>query len=1037
MGLRRASFKEFATFTLLLLCVSGAIPALAQNTIKVPTDQPTIQSAINAAHTGDTVLVAPGTYYENIDFKGKGITVTSSDGAVKTIIDGRAAPAVGTVNFTSGELRTSIISNFTIQNGGIGTAASWASGGVYINNAAPTVLNNVITSNGCSNVTVLGRGALVQGNTISNALNNNYFRCPAQGTAVLVEGNTSVGPYTRTEVIGNIIENNTQGLCAGGITIAASEGTLVQSNVIRNNKSEACAGGIATNNTDAVSIVQNLVYGNSGAQIDNAGGIGVSAPFIGLTNFVGLIAGNTIFNNTMTGATLGESATELNLSGYTSRYIVVNNIIVGSSVTIPAVNCSVDYNSLNITPPVFDHNDIYNSSSHSMAYGGACPDQTGSYGNISADPRFNSPSSSDFHLLLSSSAIDAGNNSAPQMPSTDLDGVLRVQDATGKGYSIVDMGAYEVPASPEISPTTITLVPSTFTPAVCSGLALTASVNSTAGIPQGPVQLFIDQSPTPYATLNTDSNGRVTFTVQLTTPNVHSFIASYAGTPPFTPATSVNVYINATSSGPCPGLPTTTTLTVSPNPANALQPVTLTATVTGSGATIPTGTVTFYDGASPLFTAATLDPNGIASYVATTLTGGNHILKAIYNGNTTLASSTSPNVSETIQFLPSTTTLSISPSPSAALQPVTATVQVDPMTSAPYAPLLCLCTVTVTITGLPPNVAPSYTLPVHNGIATFNFGLGFSAGTYTFTAAFSGSAAFSPSKSVTVQDVVVQAPTAISLTASPNPVTQHQPVNLTAAITAPVSATVSTGLITFFDGATPIASAPFGSTGLTPVSQLSNTATVTISTSTLSAGTHLITASYAGSVNFLPATSAPLTLIIQPQDYTLTTPPALTIKTEHHLATTVTLTSIGSFTDFITLACTNLPAYGTCTFDKSTLQLLADGTATAKLTIDTDAVLYYAQSRHQPISPRRALTTLATLLPIGLLSLAATRRRRLPRLLTILFLLSTIPATLTLSGCSGKYPGSTAPGTYTIQITSSGATTGLTHTATINLTVTP
>ena len=105
---------------------------------------------------------------------------------------------------------------------------------------------------------------------------------------------------------------------------------------------------------------------------------------------------------------------------------------------------------------------------------------------------------------------------------------------------------------------------------------------------------------------------------------------------------------------------------------------------------------------------------------------------------------------------------------------------------------------------------------------------------------------------------------------------------------------------------------------------------------------------------------------------------------------------------------------------------------TAKLTIDTDAVLYYARSQPQPTS-RRTQTTLATLLPIGLLTLAATRRRRH---LTLLFLLSTIPATLSLSGCSGKYPASTTPGTYTIQVTSAGNTTGLTHSTPITLTVT-
>ncbi len=55
--------------------------------INVPGDQPTIQAGIDVAVNGDDVVVAPGTYFETINFLGKAITLRSSDGPEVTIID--------------------------------------------------------------------------------------------------------------------------------------------------------------------------------------------------------------------------------------------------------------------------------------------------------------------------------------------------------------------------------------------------------------------------------------------------------------------------------------------------------------------------------------------------------------------------------------------------------------------------------------------------------------------------------------------------------------------------------------------------------------------------------------------------------------------------------------------------------------------------------------------------------------------------------------------------------------------------------------
>ena len=77
-------------FIFIFTFILFAVPSLAiADTIIVPDDYTTIQGAIDAAVDGDTVLVKPGTYVENISFKGKAITVTSEQGVDVTVIDGR------------------------------------------------------------------------------------------------------------------------------------------------------------------------------------------------------------------------------------------------------------------------------------------------------------------------------------------------------------------------------------------------------------------------------------------------------------------------------------------------------------------------------------------------------------------------------------------------------------------------------------------------------------------------------------------------------------------------------------------------------------------------------------------------------------------------------------------------------------------------------------------------------------------------------------------------------------------------------------
>ena len=62
-------------------------PVVANGLIlHVPAEYSTIQAAVDASSSGDTVLVAPGEYVGDVDMGGKLITLRSSDGATKTTI---------------------------------------------------------------------------------------------------------------------------------------------------------------------------------------------------------------------------------------------------------------------------------------------------------------------------------------------------------------------------------------------------------------------------------------------------------------------------------------------------------------------------------------------------------------------------------------------------------------------------------------------------------------------------------------------------------------------------------------------------------------------------------------------------------------------------------------------------------------------------------------------------------------------------------------------------------------------------------------
>lgn len=125
---------------------------LIADTIKVPQDIQTIQTAIDSSSNGDTVLVSPGTYIENVNFNGKSIALgslflTTGDTTYisQTIIDGNQQGCV--VVLESGEDSTTVISRFTITNG-YSYLDSLRGGGITcVNSSAATLTNLLVKEN--------------------------------------------------------------------------------------------------------------------------------------------------------------------------------------------------------------------------------------------------------------------------------------------------------------------------------------------------------------------------------------------------------------------------------------------------------------------------------------------------------------------------------------------------------------------------------------------------------------------------------------------------------------------------------------------------------------------------------------------------------------------------------------------------------------------------------------------------------------------------------------------------------------------------
>jgi parallel beta-helix repeat protein len=264
------------------MCAGFAFFTSSATVINIPADYPTIQQGIDISFDGDTVLVQPGTYYENINFNGHNVTLGSlflpSQDTIyisQTIIDGDTLESV--VTFNNGENPNAIITGFTIQNG-----FSMYGGGITCLSSNPTICNNIIYGNSaeadgggiyCDDSDPAISRNLIGGNSVYDGAGGGIYCW--NNSSPIISGNTISGnssnngggiccsPFSAPVITGNVIRYNSAapGGYGGGIFSLASN-PRISNNVIYNNIASSWlfgyGGGICVSEGSAM-IVNNTI----------------------------------------------------------------------------------------------------------------------------------------------------------------------------------------------------------------------------------------------------------------------------------------------------------------------------------------------------------------------------------------------------------------------------------------------------------------------------------------------------------------------------------------------------------------------------------------------------------------------------------------------------------------------------------------------------------------------------------------------------------------------------------------------------------
>jgi hypothetical protein len=361
-------------------------------------DFPTIQAAVNAATAGDTVLLADGVFTgsgnRDIDFGGKDLTVASEslDNTVCTIVCGGslAEPHRG-FHFHSGETRASVVRGISIDGGYAYDALveQNGGGGIRIDGASPTIQDCYIGDCAASGPVAIGGGVSIVNGADPFLLQCGIALCDGLGYG------GGVGIFNANATIsGCWLVGNTASAVGGGLYVQNAYASEVEYCQFYENIAGA-GGGVRIGGSSLV--LEHCYFQGNEAN-------GPPSPEDG--GGAALLSGGGLLN-----CTVVDNSTTGSGGGVLCKYadgVILTNCIIADNTDGGGVACYQADDAMALSCC-----DVWGNAEGN--YGNNMTDQTGSGGNISADPLFCDPGSSDYSLDASSPCTPSHNTCGIRM----------------------------------------------------------------------------------------------------------------------------------------------------------------------------------------------------------------------------------------------------------------------------------------------------------------------------------------------------------------------------------------------------------------------------------------------------------------------------------------------------------------------------------------------------------------------------------------------------------------------------------------------